>query len=147
MQNPVIQRIKRRAEVCRSLPVTCGRRGNDTGNYLVTAVSLQCAVDCFPENGKSPHSKPFTFLLLPAAKCRLSVFFTCGPAFVCGLCTEQGSFHVGCQSFARPWKYGCHRKGICQIPARNAVCGSGTSERGFYISGNCLIIASAHNIC
>ena len=76
MQKPVIQRIKRRAEVCRSLPVTCGRRGNDTGNYLVTVVSLQCAVGSFSENGKSPHSKPFTFLLLPTAKCRSGMFFT-----------------------------------------------------------------------
>lgn len=76
MQNPVIQRIKRRAEVCQSLPVTCGRRGNDTGNGMVTVGSIQCAVDCFPENGKSPHSKPFTFLLLPAAKCRSGMFFT-----------------------------------------------------------------------
>ena len=25
----------------------------------------------------------------------------CGPAFVCGLCTEQWTFHVGCQSSAR----------------------------------------------
>lgn len=80
MQNPVIQRIKRRAEVCQSLPVTCGRRGNDTGNGMVTVGSIQCAVDCFPENGKSPHSKPFTFLLLPAAKCRSGMFFTrCPP--------------------------------------------------------------------
>lgn len=82
MQNPVIQRIKRRAEVCRSLPVTCGRRGNDTGNYLVTVVSLQCAVGSFSENGKSPHSKPFTFLLLPAAKCRSGMFFTLRAPYV-----------------------------------------------------------------
>lgn len=81
MQNPVIQRIKRRAEVCQSLPVTCGRRGNDTGNGMVTVGSIQCAVDCFPENGKSPHSKPFTFLLLPAAKCRSGMFFTLYAAF------------------------------------------------------------------
>ena len=80
MQKPVIQRIKRRVEVCQSLPVTCGRRGNDTGNGLVTVVSLQCAVDCYSENGKSPHSKPFTFLLLSAAKCRSGMFFTlCAP--------------------------------------------------------------------
>ena len=83
MQNPVIQRIKRRAEVCQSLPVTCGRRGNDTGNGMVTVGSIQCAVDCFPENGKSPHSKPFTFLLLPAAKCRSGMFFTLRPAYLC----------------------------------------------------------------
>ena len=76
MQNPVIQRIKHRAEVCQSLPVTCGRRGNDTGNGMVTVGSIQCAVDCFPENGKSPHSKPVTFLLLPTAKCRQGAFFT-----------------------------------------------------------------------
>lgn len=82
MQNPVIQRIKRRAEDCQSLPVTCGRRGNDTGNDLVTVGSIQCAVDCFPENGKSPHSKPFTFLLLPAAKCRSGMFFTPGAPYV-----------------------------------------------------------------
>lgn len=37
------------------------------------------------------------------------------PAFVCGLCTEQGTFHVGCQSFARSWKYGCHRKGYAKF--------------------------------
>lgn len=80
MQKPVIQRIKRRAEVCRSLPVTCGRRGNDTGNGLVTVVSLRCAVDCSLKNGKSPHSKPFTFSLPPSAKCRQSMFFTCCPA-------------------------------------------------------------------
>ena len=80
MQKPVIQRIKRRAEVCRSLPVTCGRRGNDTGNGLVTVVSLRCAVDCSLKNGKSPHSKPFTFSLPPSAKCRQSMFFTrCPP--------------------------------------------------------------------
>ena len=83
MQNPVIQRIKRRAEVCQSLPVTCGRRGNDTGNGMVTVVSLQCAVDCFLKNGKSSHSKPVTFLLLPAAKCRSGMFFTHGPTYVC----------------------------------------------------------------
>ena len=82
MQNPVIQRIKRRAEVCQSLPVTCGRRGNDTGNGMVTVGSIQCAVDCFPENGKSPHSKPFTFLLLPAAKCRSGMFFTLRAAYL-----------------------------------------------------------------
>lgn len=80
MQKPVIQRIKRRAEVCRSLPVTCGRRGNDTGNGLVTVVSLRCAVDCSLKNGKSPHSKPFTFSLPPSAKCRQSMFFTLRPA-------------------------------------------------------------------
>ena len=79
MQNPVIQRIKRRAEVCQSLPVTCGRRGNDTGNDLVTVVSLQYAVDCFPENGKSSHSKPVTSPLPPSAKCRLDVFFALRP--------------------------------------------------------------------
>lgn len=79
MQKPVIQRIKRRVEVCQSLPVTCGHRGNDTGNGLVTVVSLQCAVDCFPENGKSPHSKPFTFLLLPTAKCRSGLVFHMWP--------------------------------------------------------------------
>ena len=82
MQNPVIQRIKRRAEVCQSLPVTCGRRGNDTGNGMVTVGSIQCAVDCFPENGKSPHSKPVTFLLPPAAKCRSGMFFTLCPPYV-----------------------------------------------------------------
>lgn len=74
MQKTVIQRIKRRSEVCQSLPVTCGRRGNDTGNYLVTIVSLQYAVDCFPENGKSPHSKPVTFSLPPTAECRSACF-------------------------------------------------------------------------
>lgn len=84
MQNPVIQRIKRRAEVCQSLPVTCGRRGNDTGNGMVTVVSLQCAVDCFLKNGKSSHSKPVTFLLLPAAKCRSGMFFTLRPPHVRG---------------------------------------------------------------
>ena len=82
MQNPVIQRIKRRAEVCQSLPVTCGRRGNDTGNGMVTVGSIQCAVDCFPENGKSPHSKPVTSPLPPSAKCRLDVFFTLRPPYV-----------------------------------------------------------------
>ena len=82
MQNPVIQRIKRRAEVCQSLPVTCGRRGNDTGNDLVTVVSLQYAVDCFPENGKSSHSKPVTSPLPPSAKCRLDVFFALRSAYV-----------------------------------------------------------------
>ena len=82
MQNPVIQRIKRRAEVCQSLPVTCGRRGNDTGNDLVTVVSLQYAVDCFPENGKSSHSKPVTSPLPPSAKCRLDVFFALRPPHV-----------------------------------------------------------------
>lgn len=82
MQNPVIQRIKRRAEVCQSLPVTCGRRGNDTGNGLVTVVSLQYAVDCSLKNGKSPHSKPVTFLLLPTAKCRLGMFFTLLPPHI-----------------------------------------------------------------
>ena len=76
MQKPVIQRIKRRAEVCQLLPVTCGRRGNDTGNGMVTVGSIQCAVDCFPENGKSSHSKPVTSPLPPSAKCRLDVFFT-----------------------------------------------------------------------
>lgn len=85
MQNPVIQRIKRRAEVCQSLPVTCGRRGNDTGNGMVTVVSLQCAVDCFPKNGKSPHSKPVTSPLPPSAKCRLDAFFTLRQALVCNL--------------------------------------------------------------
>ena len=83
MQNPVIQRIKRRAEVCQSLPVTCGRRGNDTGNDLVTVRSLQCAVDCFLKNGKSSHSKPFTFSLPPSAKCRQGMFFTLGAPYVC----------------------------------------------------------------
>lgn len=76
MQKPVIQRIKRRADVCQSLPVTYGRRGNDTGNGLVTDVSLQYAVDCFLKNGKSAHSKPVTLLLPPAAKCRSGMFFT-----------------------------------------------------------------------
>ena len=79
MQNPVIQRIKHRAEVCQLLPVTCGRRGNDTGNGMVTVGSIQCAVDCFPKNGKSPHSKPVTSPLPPSAKCRLDVFFTLRP--------------------------------------------------------------------
>lgn len=79
MQKPVIQRIKRRAGCCQLLPVTCGHRGNDTGNGLVTVVSLRSAVICFPENGKSPHSKPVTFLLLPAAKCRSGMFFTPQP--------------------------------------------------------------------
>lgn len=82
MQNPVIQRIKRRAEVCQLLPVTCGRRGNDTGNDLVTVVSLQYAVDCFLKNGKSSHYKPVTSPLPPSAKCRLDVFFTYGPTLV-----------------------------------------------------------------
>ncbi len=86
MQNPVIQRIKRRAEVCQSLPVTCGRRGNDTGNGMVTVVSLQCAVDCFLKNGKSSHSKPVTFLLLPAAKCRSGMFFTLRKTYVRNAC-------------------------------------------------------------
>ena len=63
---------------------------------------------------------------------------------VVGLCTEQGTFHVGCQSFARSWKYGCHRKSLCQIPARNAVGGSGTSERGFCLSRNSLIIVDGY---
>ena len=94
MQKPVIQRIKRRAEVCQSLPVTCGHRGNDTGNGLVTVVSLQYAVDCFLENGKSPHSKPFTFLLLPAAKCRLGMFFTHCQTYLCNLVVELGSRHL-----------------------------------------------------
>lgn len=85
MQNPVIQRIKRRAEYRQSLPVTCGHRGNDTGNGLVTVVSLRSAVICFLENGKSPHFKPFTFLLLPAAKCRSGMFFTLRQALVCNL--------------------------------------------------------------
>ena len=74
MQNPVIQRIKRRAEVCQSLPVTCGRRGNDTGNGLVTVVSLRSAANRFLKNGKSPHSKPVTSPLPPSAKCRLDAF-------------------------------------------------------------------------
>ena len=100
MQNPVIQRIKRRAEVCRSLPVTCGRRGNDTGNDLVTVVSLQCAVDCFPENGKSPHSKPFTFLLLPTAKCRSGLFFTCCPPQLCHRVEKVGGFDLHHQRIA-----------------------------------------------
>ena len=82
MQKPVIQRIKRRAECRQSLPVTCGHRGNDTGNGLVTVVSLRSAVICFPENGKSPHSKPVTFLLLPAAKRRSGMFFTPGAPHV-----------------------------------------------------------------
>lgn len=82
MQNPVIQRIKRRAEYRQSLPVTCGHRGNDTGNGLVTVVSLRSAVICFPENGKSPHSKPVTFLLPPTAKCRSGMFFTRCPPYV-----------------------------------------------------------------
>lgn len=82
MQKTVIQRIKRRSEVYQSLPVTCGRRGNDTGNDLVTVVSLQCAVDCFPENGKLSHLKPFTFLLLPTAKCRSGMFFTLRTPYV-----------------------------------------------------------------
>ena len=94
MQNPVIQRIKRRAEVCQSLPVTCGRRGNDTGNGMVTVGSIQCAVDCFPENGKSPHSKPFTFLLLPAAKCRSGMFFTRCAALVRNCSEKVGSFDI-----------------------------------------------------
>lgn len=80
MQNPVIQRIKRRMDVCQSLPVTCGRRGNDTGNDLVTIVSLRSAVGRFLKNGKSPHSKPVTFSLPPTAKCRSGMFFTlCAP--------------------------------------------------------------------
>ena len=83
MQKPVIQRIKRRAECRQSLPVTCGHRGNDTGNGLVTVVSLRSAVICFPENGKSPHSKPGTFLLPLVAKCRLGMFFTLRPSHVC----------------------------------------------------------------
>ena len=91
MQNPVIQRIKRRAEVCQSLPVTCGRRGNDTGNGMVTVVSLQCAVDCFLKNGKSSHSKPVTFLLLPAAKCRSGMFFTHGASYL----RHDGYAHAG----------------------------------------------------
>lgn len=82
MQKPVIQRIKRRADVCQSLPVTYGRRGNDTGNGLVTDVSLQYAVDCFLKNGKSAHSKPVTLLLPPAAKCRSGMFFTPCPAYI-----------------------------------------------------------------
>ena len=53
----------------------------------------------------------------------------CGPAFVCGLCPEQGPFYVGCQPSARPWEYGCHRKGLCQIPARNAVGRGGKTKR------------------
>ena len=94
MQNPVIQRIKHRAEVCQSLPVTCGRRGNDTGNGMVTVISLRCAVDCFPENGKSPHSKPFTFLLLPTAKCRSGMFFTLCPPQLCHRVEKVGSFDL-----------------------------------------------------
>ena len=90
MQNPVIQRIKRRAEVCQSLPVTCGHRGNDTGNGLVTVVSLRCAVDCFLENGKSAHSKPVTFLLPLVSKYRLDVFFTLGKAQFCHRVEEIG---------------------------------------------------------
>lgn len=95
MQNPVIQRIKRRAEVCQSLPVTCGRRGNDTGNDLVTVVSLQYAVDCFPENGKSSHSKPVTSPLPPSAKCRLDVFFALRPPYVrrAATLTRYGNLH------------------------------------------------------
>ena len=69
-------------EVCRSLPVTCGRRGNDTGNDLVTVVSLRSAADGFLKNGKSPHSKPVTSPLPPSAKCRLDVFFTSGSAHI-----------------------------------------------------------------
>ena len=57
---------------------------------------------------------------------------------------NKGTFHVGCQSFARSWKYGCHRKSLCQIPARNAVGGSGTSERGFCLSRNSLIIVDGY---
>ena len=48
----------------------------------VTVVSLRSAVDCFLKNGKSPHLKPFTFLLLPTAKCRSGMFFTHGPTYV-----------------------------------------------------------------
>lgn len=94
MQKPVIQRIKRRAEVCRSLPVTCGRRGNDTGNGLVTVVSLRCAVDCSLKNGKSPHSKPFTFSLPPSAKCRQSMFFTHRSPQFCYCVEKIGSFDL-----------------------------------------------------
>ena len=102
MQNPVIQRIKRRAEVCQSLPVTCGRRGNDTGNGMVTVGSIQCAVDCFPKNGKSPHSKPVTFLLPPAAKCRLDVFFTLRATYVCNPDAGQRRHDRQCCQNARP---------------------------------------------
>lgn len=118
MQNPVIQRIKRRAEVCQSLPVTCGRRGNDTGNDLVTVVSLQYAVDCFPENGKSSHSKPVTSPLPPSAKCRLDVFFAYGASFVrygVEACRGEYRLHIG---KPRPPRSEDDGKLPCQLRAR-----------------------------
>lgn len=106
MQKPVIQRIKRRSEVCQSLPVTCGRRGNDTGNDLVTVVSLQYAVDCFLKNRKSPHLKPFTFLLLPTAKCRLGMFFTLCSSHFCHN-HYLGKWRANRNRLKDAWAYEC----------------------------------------
>lgn len=112
MQKPVIQRIKRRADVCQSLPVTYGRRGNDTGNGLVTDVSLQYAVDCFLKNGKSAHSKPVTLLLPPAAKCRSGMFFTPGKAYLRHSDTRKRCDYRECRQDARARQYQ-HDSALC----------------------------------